>query len=486
MIKRLQGLYERYFCQCDNGGERFILYVVWGVYCVVTFVVATHHESWFDETQAYLMAREVSPWELVTTYIRYEGTPPLWHLLLMVPVKFGLPIESLQVISVACMCLGVYVFLLSSPLPIGVKILLPLNYFIFFQYTTVARSYTLIFPILALLAVYYPARWERRWPYIVSLVVFSLISMHTALLAGGLVIADIIEAWIGWKKMDRTAKISLMVLVGVFAIDTIAIVLMCFPPGDLTPPTHIRPRLLQFCYADIRMVTEAISGESLLSFLMLFYIMHFSFKKGRLLVCWLPLVLLLLFFGSILNKPWHAGVILCWVVFVSWICSYDSKKWPVSLANTMIALAVIQLPSLYTCIKNDWELPYSGAGDAASAIKKILPEVRSIEAYGFASHAVLAYFPQGRIKFSNSPEPWHEFYTWSPRAIPAVAPKTINAHADLVLITSFAKGESNVDPETIRPRGYKLAGTFPGYCLWKDTTYENYCYYLFQREAVSP
>src|ERR1700692_545385 len=50
---------------------------------VVAFAIP-YHEPWADEAQAWQLARSLPLVALFQKYIRYEGSPGLWHLLLWI------------------------------------------------------------------------------------------------------------------------------------------------------------------------------------------------------------------------------------------------------------------------------------------------------------------------------------------------------------------------------------------------------------------
>ena len=52
------------------------------VYAGLTLYTLLHHEPWRDEAQAWLLARDLGPVELLHQ-LPMEGTPGLWHFLLM-------------------------------------------------------------------------------------------------------------------------------------------------------------------------------------------------------------------------------------------------------------------------------------------------------------------------------------------------------------------------------------------------------------------
>src|SRR4051812_40575150 len=59
-------------------------------WCALVAWVLPLHEPWFDEAQAWLIARDATLWEILGR-MSYEGSPPLWHLLLAPLAKAGAP-----------------------------------------------------------------------------------------------------------------------------------------------------------------------------------------------------------------------------------------------------------------------------------------------------------------------------------------------------------------------------------------------------------
>ena len=60
---------------------------------VIAVFGAFIHEPWFDEAQAYVVARDASLHDILFYLPHYEGHPPLWHLILKAALIFGLPYE---------------------------------------------------------------------------------------------------------------------------------------------------------------------------------------------------------------------------------------------------------------------------------------------------------------------------------------------------------------------------------------------------------
>ena len=111
------------------------------------------HVPWHDELQAVLLARDTNTLTQWYTNFRYEGHPPLWHLLLKFMLVFFDPPNALRA-GVSLAALGTaWLIFLRSPFSPGMKLVLGLNYFLLFEYGTIARGYCLgVFFIFAAIA----------------------------------------------------------------------------------------------------------------------------------------------------------------------------------------------------------------------------------------------------------------------------------------------------------------------------------------------
>ena len=57
------------------------------------FCVSFFHEPWFDEAQSWQIAKCASIKDILFEVPHYEAHPPLWHLLLSLFAKIGVPYE---------------------------------------------------------------------------------------------------------------------------------------------------------------------------------------------------------------------------------------------------------------------------------------------------------------------------------------------------------------------------------------------------------
>src|SRR3954466_7845042 len=158
--------------------ERYQL-IVFSIFVLLLAIAVSHHEPWMDEAQAWLLAKDASFKELFLKYLRYEGSPGLWHLILIVPAKLGLPYFTINILSAFFAAAGVWLFIKHAPFPVVIKILYPFTFFVFFQYGVVARNYCLIAPILFLIAINYHKKAEHPYFFVFLLCLFANISAHT-------------------------------------------------------------------------------------------------------------------------------------------------------------------------------------------------------------------------------------------------------------------------------------------------------------------
>ena len=140
--------------------ELFMLFLFSFAYIFVLFV----HEPWFDEAQAWEIAKGANLKEILFGIPQYEGHPPLWHLILMIPAKIGIPFElALKTVGAVISISTAYLMLFRSQLPRFARIGLPFSYFFFYQYGVIVRPYGLMILILLVLGMNFSQRKVHPW-----------------------------------------------------------------------------------------------------------------------------------------------------------------------------------------------------------------------------------------------------------------------------------------------------------------------------------
>jgi hypothetical protein len=122
---------------------------VWTVWTVTLIVVMGSHEMWRDELQAWAIARDSTwPWELIDN-TAYEGHPPGWHLVLWAPSVFTRSPVAAQFVNLICVSAAGWLVLRYFPFSRPVRVLLLFGYFPLFEMGAIARSYSLLFLLVA-------------------------------------------------------------------------------------------------------------------------------------------------------------------------------------------------------------------------------------------------------------------------------------------------------------------------------------------------
>ena len=104
---------------------------VLAVYVILVATVMCFHEPWFDEAQAWLIARDCSWREMILERPHYEGHPPLWWMILAIPAKLGVPYEiGLKSVNLAFATLMIWLLEFKTKLPEPFKAILPFSYFL--------------------------------------------------------------------------------------------------------------------------------------------------------------------------------------------------------------------------------------------------------------------------------------------------------------------------------------------------------------------
>ncbi len=161
------------------------------------------HEMWYDEAQAWQIARTAPLQDILFLIPHYEGHPPFWHLLLALPAKLGVPWQwGVNSIGLLFMLASGFLIFFKAPFARWVRCLLPFNYFLFYQYGIIVRPYSALVLIMLLLAVYFPQRNQRPALFIGLLAALCACHIFGIALAGGITLAWLwdIKNEYGWKK----------------------------------------------------------------------------------------------------------------------------------------------------------------------------------------------------------------------------------------------------------------------------------------------
>lgn len=138
------------------------------IYVVIHVLLATHHEFWLDEAQAWCLVRDNSVLGILNQ-LKVEGHPVLWFTVLYPFAKLGCPIQVISVISIVCMGLAAYLLLSKAPFWYWLRVVILVSSIMLYYNITVCRIYSLVVVLLFSIAVCYKDRMEKPWRYCILL-----------------------------------------------------------------------------------------------------------------------------------------------------------------------------------------------------------------------------------------------------------------------------------------------------------------------------
>jgi hypothetical protein len=324
-MKDRKSFFLRAWRWIEDGGWR---YLIFALYLISTAIIASHHAPWRDEAQAWVIARDFNPWQIIRL-MPYEGTPPLWHFILFPFATAGLPYGCMFVINYLLAALAVFLIIFRSPLPNSIKILLPFSFYFFFEYSIVARNYGLNVLLLLAAAALYRQRQQKPLAYCLVLAALSWSSV-LALAPAALLIFFFLLEQRGLHQKSRSALIGL----GIAATFLLSAVLMLRPyPGqyfdDLSfNGLYAGARALAFSLFPIMQefkLAPAFAWITSLGWVLLF----FGLLKGwrsRLLFFGSSLWMLFVFLFKNYGEVRHFGIILITLIASWWMDSQEGKK----------------------------------------------------------------------------------------------------------------------------------------------------------------
>lgn len=132
----------------ECGRSRRFEWLLLGLYALFLALITIRHTMWFEELQAWLIARDSNSVADLFYNMRNEGHPALWFLLLYIPAHVSWNPVSMQVINYLLAVAAAWLILSAHKLPLSVRALVIFSFFAFYQYGVNARNYMLAMLLL--------------------------------------------------------------------------------------------------------------------------------------------------------------------------------------------------------------------------------------------------------------------------------------------------------------------------------------------------
>jgi hypothetical protein len=467
---------------------------------VVAFTLR-YHEKWADEAQAWLIARDLDLKTIWFHELRYEGSPGLWHTILWIAQHvFHARYDAIGYIGMAGATAGVALLIFKAPFPRYIRWPLAFTYFMVYQYTVIARPYTLL-PLLAFAAALLFKDLEHPERMTIVLVLLANLSLHGTILAGCLGLVYVLDAYRARERLDARVLRKYWVCLGVMAAVFVFVVFVVKPTPDveefalkrelaeLSPETQAQlnvPTLL-------RKLTTITSGAFLdwivpsVVFVLLTGV--WCFMRHRLLLFAASVGTMLLFYGKVHGAPHHHGTAFVAALMVLWVAwPGELERRAFNLTETralqgMIALLIcicgINIWDAAIVAYREYRYPYSGAEDAANYIKAVDADKRPMFGFLMGVAGVQAYFDRNIL--TNIPT------TYFHHGTPVVGTnldidqlRTVSP--EYILVYTQDPGLTlKVNIPTLAAEGYEIVHFSDGYYLYKRAVFERDTYFILRR-----
>jgi hypothetical protein len=453
-------------------------------YTVLVLAAIHHHEPWADEAQAWLLARDASLWQLWTKLLHYEGSPGLWHTLLHIAIRLGLPYAAFGYVPAIFACAAAWLVLKHSPFPLPLRLLLPFSFFLGYQYVVVARSYDLLPAMLFGVAILYRRPESYTWLIVALLCSMSALSAHAMILSGCIAVSFGVFQWPGLSGAARRR----FAWGGLVFLSTAGLcALAAFPARDVAFVTEMKFSMANLWEFSSYTLREAFTGEPISTCAALVISLPFLWRGRGLLFFALSTLLTCLFGAVVYAAVWHQGILLLVWVFALWISAGHrrvaaSGKWDNAFAAmAMLGLAAVIAVQCYWTVKSveyDWKSPYSAGRDAAHFLMNSRIGSRDLCAVGYATTAIQPYFSASPFRRGTT------YWDWS-KWNQANDPGRILAAGCPHLLVGYKTGSKRDDWTTLtRLIGYRPVKHFEGNLFWHTKTWEAESFDLYVRHSA--
>ena len=461
--------------------------------------VGSHHEAWFDEAQAWLLARDSTLTDLLRERLHYEGSPGLWHAVLWLASHAGYPFAALWLISSAIAVSSAFLILRAAPFPVWLRFGIIGSYFFAYQYSVVARSYALDLLLVPLAACLFPQRATRPLPYAIVLGLLANTNAHSFLVAGTLC-AETLLLGLRAGTWRQPAFLSSMV---VFALCALSAILQAWPAPDVS----FGAAGIHFDRAD-RLLSEAFVGgvpfgtldvpvlvQRLATLLILLPSLVLFHRSGTFSLVG-ALILSLMVFSAVQHANlWHSGILfLVWIfgLWISWPTLNAGSRTLRRLVMASVAgLVLLQDVQTAAAWIREVREPYSSGREAAALVRAARerdPAAR-VAAIGFKAFSIQPWFPHNVFANYVGGASNPAFYLWdrrqrfSPRVeLDSFRAALAGGYDLIVLSTDLPPG---LDLDAYRAagseEGYCVTASIPGHLIWKTDRVEDDGILLFER-----
>lgn len=373
--------------------EVIFIYVSLALYGIISLIGVITHESWADEAQAWLIARDLNIIDIIKQ-MKYEGHSCLWHLILFPFAQLGFPYETMKYISWIFCLVAAYLILKKAPFHKIIKLLLVFNPAMIYLWPAIARCYAMIPLFVVCIAIYYKDR--KKHPYLYATFIALLANTHVIMLpmAGMLFLTFFCETlWLKRKELTQQEKKTFWKSLGIMVVGFLFLLIQVLPA--VFQSEIFRAMKVEFRIDTIREIITKVklSIEDTTYYLfkntfigaVVFYIsiellvVASLYDKKQGLIFWLQIIFMILVHGLLwFVIKQRALLIILYIMFFAWTYEPKFKKEENLLVKKLpnIALFLLLIITLinYPMLIDDIKANYSASKEVAQYIETNLPK----------------------------------------------------------------------------------------------------------------
>ena len=314
--------------------------VVMLCYSIITFIILLFHESWRDEAQAWLIARDLNIIDIFEQ-MKYEGHPVIWYLILVPFAKLGLPYVTVKIVSWLICNIAVWLILKKAPFNLILKILFILSMPMIYLYPSISRSYCLIPLAITIVAIYFGQRHEKPIQYILS--ILFLANTHVIMygMVGILLLLFYIEELIqnrktNSKEQKKKVYISLIVIIVGLILTLIPILISMTTNTDVSLTSNTASifedtklkmenaykEIMTGCFGENELILKIVAIALII---LLCYEIRYHFKNSLIIICTEGLQFLIYTYVY-MGSEQRVSTFILLMMFIFWIQNDKKEK----------------------------------------------------------------------------------------------------------------------------------------------------------------
>lgn len=435
----------------------------------------SYHELWKDEWQAWFVAKDMNI-SSIFSFLYYEGHPALWYVYLKVFSIFSNGINDITLLSLAHILTvagGLYFLLIKFRLPLIVRVLFGLSYFIAFEYGIINRGYSLVI-IFAFWAAHLLSKQEYNKK---SMAVTLFLLCQTEVY--GVMMALVFGLYILYNNYESKKLKFSTEFIGLLS-GLVVFIISIFPrsSGHISRTESMDRTVLEQFLISIQghlsstflpgitkdAFTYGSTALGLTLSLLCLLMMYLLFREHKKLLS----IFFIFILGMIVfSNFFFLGGIRQWGMgFVFFIAVVEMRQLNISkeklATSIIIVFCTLNLLYSFKALKTDYLIPFTNAEEAGNFIREKVPQKVPIVAINkFEATPVIGY---ARRKFYELPDGIEfSYFKWVEKVY-------LPSEQELKLFAKYKNvgGIIIISPKPLDSQRY------PSVQLWEKFDTENY------------